>query len=329
MLATLVDAPFDDEQWLFEIKLDGYRAVAYLDSGNVRLVSRNQNDFTAGFPEVAAALAAGVKAKQAVLDGEIVALDPEGRPSFSLMQQRTGMDTGRPGRIGIARRDVPIVFYAFDLIWLEGYSLTKVDLEQRKDLLRQIVGKHERLFFSDHVIGKGNALFQLAQQKGLEGILAKRRASGYIQKRTREWLKIKITQRIECVIGGYTEPKGSREHFGSIILGLYDKKKRLIHVGQAGSGFTEQSHAAMWKKLKALETPKNPFYGRVDTLRKNHWAKPELVAEIKFIEWTHEGKLRAPVYLGLRADKKPQDCRFERARSARKEVRKAEAGEES
>ncbi|MDP9268979.1 MAG: non-homologous end-joining DNA ligase [Acidobacteriota bacterium] len=338
MLATLVDAPFDDDQWLFEIKWDGYRAIAYLDAGKngagqkkdrVRLVSRNHNDFTAGFPEVAAALAEGVKAKQAVLDGEIVALDAEGRPSFSLMQQRTGMDTGRPGRIGIARRDVPIVFYAFDLIWLEGYSLMKVDLERRKEMLRTIIGKHERLHYSDHVIGQGNALFRLAQQKSLEGILAKRRTSHYIQKRTRDWLKIKITQRIECVIGGYTDPKGSREHFGSIILGLYDEKQRLIHVGQAGSGFTEQSHAAMWKKLKALETPANPFYGRVDTLRKNHWVKPELVAEIKFIEWTHEGKLRAPVYEGLRADKKPKDCRFERAQPALKEVKKAEAGEES
>jgi len=332
MLATLVDAPFDDDQWLFEIKWDGYRAVAYLDDGDVRLISRNQNDFTAGFPEIAAALAEGVKAKQAVLDGEIVALDAEGRPSFSLMQQRTGMDTGRPGRISIARGDVPIVFYAFDLLWLEGYSLAKVELEQRKELLRRIVRTHERLHFSDHVIGKGKALYKLAQQKSLEGILAKRRASPYIQKRTREWLKIKLTQRIECVIGGYTDPKGSREHFGSIILGLYAEKKRLIHVAQAGSGFTEQSHAAMWKQLKALETATNPFTGRVDTLRKNHWVKPELVAEIKFTEWTHESetgqaKLRAPVYMGLRTDKEPTDCRFERAKSTRKEVKKAEAGE--
>ena len=281
----------------------------------------------------------GKYAKRYAERTNVVALDPDGRPSFSLMQQRTGMDTGRPGRISIARRDVPIVFYAFDLLWLEGTSLMRVDLEQRKQLLRNIVGEHERLHFSDHVVGKGNALFQLAQQKGLEGILAKRRTSSYIQKRTREWLKIKITQRIECVIGGYTDPKGSREHFGSIIVGLYDNKgskkdARLIHVGQAGSGFTEQSHAAMWKKLKALETPGNPFHGRVDTLRKNHWVKPQLVAEIKFIEWTHEGEtgrsnLRAPVYQGLRADKKPSECRFERAKSAPQEVRKAEAGEET
>src|SRR4051812_20165256 len=181
MLATLVDAPFDDDQWLFEIKWDGYRAVAFLNDGDVRLVSRNHNDFTAGFPEVAAALAEGVKAKHAVLDGEIVALDPEGRPSFSLMQQRTGMDTGY--RIGIQRRDVPIVFYAFDVIWLEGYSLMRVDLEKRKELLAQLISKHERLHYSDHVIGDGTPLYKVAQQRGLEGILAKRRTSCYIQKR--------------------------------------------------------------------------------------------------------------------------------------------------
>jgi bifunctional non-homologous end joining protein LigD len=333
MLATLVDAPFNDDQWLFEIKWDGYRAVAFLDDGECRLVSRNQNDFTAGFPEVAAAIPEAFRGKRAVLDGEIVALDSEGRPSFSLMQQRTGMDTGRPGKIGIVRRDVAIVYYVFDLLWLDGVSLMRVDLEERKRLLHSLLQKHERVHYSDHVIGQGGALYKVAQERALEGILAKRRTSCYLQKRTREWLKIKITQRIECVIGGYTDPKGSRENFGSVILGLYDGKGRLVHVAQAGSGFTEASHAAMWKKLKAIETAKNPFHGRVDTSRKNHWVKPQLVAEIKFTEWTHEGetgqvKLRAPVFMGLRADKKPQECRFERPKAARKEVEKAEAGEE-
>ncbi|HTK95893.1 MAG TPA: non-homologous end-joining DNA ligase, partial [Terriglobales bacterium] len=334
MLATLVDAPFDDAQWLFEIKWDGYRAVAFLDAGACRLVSRNHNDFTAGFPEVAAAIPEAFSAPRAVLDGEIVALDAEGRPSFSLMQQRTGMDTGRRGRIGIVRRDVPIVFYAFDLLWLDGYSLARVALEDRKRLLHRLMRKHERVHYSDHVLGQGNALFKVAQERALEGIIAKRRASCYIQKRTREWLKIKITQRIECVIGGYTDPKGSREHFGSIILGLYDDEGHLVHVAQAGSGFTEASHAAMWKQLKALETAKNPFHGRVDTQRKNHWVKPQLVAEIKFIEWTHEGesgqvKMRAPVYMGLRTDKKPKDCKFDQPKSARREAARAEAGEEA
>jgi bifunctional non-homologous end joining protein LigD len=334
MLATLVDAPFDDDQWLFEIKWDGYRAVAFLDNGACRLVSRNQNDFTAGFPEVAAAIPEAFRGKRAVLDGEIVALDAEGRPSFSLMQQRTGMDTGRPGKIGIVRRDVPIVYYVFDLLWLDGYSLLRVGLEERKELLHSLLQKHERVHYSDHVVGQGGALYKVAQERALEGILAKRRTSCYIQKRTREWLKIKITQRIECVIGGYTDPKGSRENFGSIILGLYDDKRRLVHVAQAGSGFTEASHAAMWKQLKALEAGKNPFHGRVDTQRKNHWVKPEMVAEIKFTEWTHEGetgqvKLRAPVYMGLRADKQAKQCRFDKVKPAKREAARPESREES
>jgi bifunctional non-homologous end joining protein LigD len=162
--------------------------------------------------------------------------------------------------------------------------------------------------------------------------VAKRRRSNYIQKRSREWLKMKITQRQECVIGGFTDPKGSREHFGSVILGLYDDQGRLIHVGQAGSGFTQQTHADMWRRLEKLKTSRSPFQGHVQTGRGMHWVKPELVAEIKFTEWTHETeggglKMRAPVYEGLRFDKKPRECVFVEPRSALKEARKAEAGD--
>jgi bifunctional non-homologous end joining protein LigD len=166
----------------------------------------------------------------------------------------------------------------------------------------------------------------------LEGIIAKRRRSQYIQKRTREWLKIKIVKRQECVIGGYTDPRGSREHFGSVVLGLYDDGGKLIPVGQAGSGFTFQTHEAMWKKLEKLKTDRNPFFGKVESDRRVHYVKPELVAEIKFGEWTHEGqsgaiKMRAPVFQGLRIDKKPAECKLERAAHTATEVRKAEAGE--
>src|SRR5436305_1528439 len=173
---------------------------------------------------------------------------------------------------------------------------------------------------------------EAASQQELEGIVAKRRRSCYIQKRSREWLKIKITQRQECVIGGYTDPRGSRENFGSLVLGLYDDKGRLIPVGQAGSGFTHASHAKMWEKLHKLEIKQNPFAGKVDSPRKVHFVKPELVAEIKFTEWTHdtgEGgvKMRAPVFRGLRADKAPRECKFEATRSTREEVQKAEGGD--
>ena len=330
MLATLVDEPFDDEDWLFEIKWDGYRAVAFLDGGEVRLVSRNQNDLTGQFRELAD-LAQYIKAGTAILDGEVVALDEEGRSSFSLMQQRTGIGHGGK-RVGPRRTEVPILYYAFDLLYLEGYDLMRVDLEERKRLLAGIVANSDLLRYSDHYLGQGKALFEAAKERGLEGIVAKRRRSCYLQKRTREWLKMKITQRQECVIGGYTEPKASREHFGSIVLGLYDDKGRLIHAGQAGSGFTEQIHADMWNRLKKLQSDHNPFYGPVESTRRPHWVKPELVAEIKFTEWTHETKegglkMRAPVFEGLRLDKDPRECVIERARFSAREKEKTEQGD--
>lgn len=343
MLATLVDEPFNSAEWLYEIKWDGYRSVAFIHKGGVRLVSRNQNEMTSQYPELRE-LPEHVRARQAIIDGEIVALDEEGRPSFSLMQQRTGIG-GQGRRIARADTSIPIVYYAFDLLYLDGYDLRRVDVEQRKEVLAQILvndlGSHPPLKrkgaapglvqYSEH-FDDGTGLYEAAKQRGLEGIVAKRRRSYYIEKRSREWLKMKITQRQECVIGGYTDPKGSREHFGSIILGLYDNQGRLIHVGQAGSGFTQATHEDMWQRLKKIQTDRSPFYGKVETSRKNHWVKPELVAEIKFTEWTHETaegglKMRAPVYEGLRLDKPPRECVFEKPKSVQKEVAGAEHDE--
>ncbi len=329
MLATLVDEPFDSQEWLFEIKWDGYRALAFIEGDHVRLLSRNQNDLTSEYPELAE-LPSHLRAQQAILDGEIVALDEEGRPSFSLMQQRTGFR--ERGRVGTKDRAVPILYYVFDLLYVDGYSLLRVDLENRKELLSGIVAETSVLRYSDHVLGKGSALYAAAKQRGIEGIVGKRRASCYITKRSREWLKMKITQTQECVIGGYTDPRGSREHFGSIVLGLYDPKGRLIHVGQAGSGFNERTHQEMWLRLKKLDTGKNPFATKVESSRRVHFVRPEMVAQIKFTEWTHEGqsgaiKMRAPVFQGLRTDKQPRECVFAFARSAREEAAKAESGE--
>jgi bifunctional non-homologous end joining protein LigD len=311
MLATSVDEPFDGKDWLFEIKWDGYRAVAFLENGKCRLVSRNQNDLTARYPELKD-LPQFVKARTAVLDGEVVALDEQGRASFSLMQQRTGFRPG--GRKALPKADVPVFYYAFDLLYLDGYDLRRVTLERRKRLLASLLVAGDSLRYSDHYEEHGKALFEIARQKGLEGILAKKRDCPYEERRSRDWLKIKIRHRLECVIGGYTEPEGSRAHFGSVVLGLYDKKGRLIHVGQAGSGFNQQSLAEIWKMLQKLETRTNPFYGEVEALRKVSWVKPQLVAEIEFAEWTHGAsgssapKLRAPVFLGLRDDKDPKEC---------------------
>jgi len=314
MLATSIDEPFDGSDWLFEIKWDGYRAIAFIENNKVRLVSRNQNELTARYPELTD-LPHYVKAKTAILDGEVVALDEQGRPSFSLMQQRTGFRPG--GRRAASNADVPVLYYAFDLLYLNGYDWRRVPLENRKKELASVLIAGDSLRYSDHYEKEGKALFEIAREKGLEGILAKKRDSIYQERRSAEWLKIKIRHRLECVIGGYTQPEGSRAHFGSIVLGLYDKQARLIHVGQAGSGFNQKSLTEISKLLKERETKHKPFYGEVEALRRVTWVKPELVAEIEYTEWTdgtNSGsgrKLRAPVFIGLRDDKDPKECVLE------------------
>jgi bifunctional non-homologous end joining protein LigD len=317
MLATSVTKAFDNPDWLFEIKWDGYRAVAFIEEGQVRLVSRNQNDLTKQFPDLAL-LPKFVKAERAILDGEIVALDAEGRPSFSLMQQRTGFQPGK-SRLS-ARQGVPVVYYVFDLLYLDGFDLRRVPLEQRKQLLQERITGGEAIHFSDHYAEKGLALFEAARQRGLEGIVAKKRGSFYVEERSSNWLKIKITWRQECVVAGYTDPEGSREYFGALVLGLYDKKKRLIHIGQVGTGFDQNSLQQIFTRLQSLQTKQNSFHGEIGGLRKVHFVRPELVAEIKFSEWTHETaeggmKLRAPVFIGLRDDKSAGECWLDQATS--------------
>jgi len=311
MLATSTEQPFDDPEWLFEIKWDGYRAIVFIENGSTRLVSRNHNDLTHQFSELAE-MGKELGLKNAILDGEIVALDEQGRPSFSLMQQRTGVRAyGR--RVG-SNREIPTQYYLFDLIYLDGYDLRRVDLALRKQLLTTLKIPSDSLVrISEHVAGQGLALFETARGHGLEGIVAKRANSCYEERRSREWLKIKIRHQLECVIGGYTDPDGSRQYFGSIVLGLYDPQGRLMHVGQAGSGFNQVTLKAVWQRLKELQTDKSPFAGKVESLSRPHWVEPKLVAQIEFSEWTHstdEGgpKLRAPVFLGLREDKDPREC---------------------
>jgi bifunctional non-homologous end joining protein LigD len=315
MLASSAAKAFDDPDWLFEIKWDGYRAVSFIENGSLRLVSRSQNDLTAQFSELSI-VPQFVKAQRAILDGEIVALDGEGRPSFSLMQQRTGFKSGK--RRLQRHEGVPVIYYAFDLLYLDGFDLRRVGLEQRKQLLQDTIKDGHIIRFSDHYAEKGLDLFEAAKQRGLEGILAKKRSSAYEEKRTRDWLKIKITQRQECVIGGYTAPEGNREYFGALVLGLYDEKKRLIHVGQVGTGFDQKTLKEIFARLQPLKMHQNPFYGEIGGLRKVQFVRPELVAEIKFSEWTHETsegglKLRAPVFMGLRVDKSAAECRLEEA----------------
>jgi len=277
MLATPIDKAFSDPAWLYEIKWDGYRALGFLQNGRIRFVSRNQNDLTPQYPELAS-LGSEIRAQSALLDGEICALDEQGRASFSLMQSRTGLATasatapGRRIRHGQPNPAIPIAYYVFDLVYLDGFDLRHVGLAQRKELLRRIVtaspgrrmdssSQAAPLRYSDHFTD-GLALYEAARQHGLEGIVAKRRDSEYVEKRSRDWLKMKLTRQQECVIGGYTDPRGSREHFGSIVLGLYDHRGHLLHVGQAGSGFTEASHEEMWRRLRASTASTHPFTAR-------------------------------------------------------------------
>jgi bifunctional non-homologous end joining protein LigD len=311
MLATPIDEHFEDPDWLFEIKWDGYRALSFIEQGRLRLLSRNQNDFTTQFPEFEE-LPRAVKADSAILDGEIVALDEQGRASFSLMQQRTGFR--ERGRRTAGRSDVPVTYYVFDLIYLDGYDLRRVGLETRKQVLERILSTTEIVRYSEHFRERGIALFRAAEQQGLEGILGKRRRSFYEERRSREWLKIKVTETIECVIGGYTDPEGSRVNFGSLVLGLYNQKKQLIHVGNVGSGFDHRSLDEVQAVLHPFASDHNPFEGPVEA-RNVHWVKPERVVEVKFTEWTHETreggvKLRAPVFLRLRPDKSAKQCTF-------------------
>jgi bifunctional non-homologous end joining protein LigD len=310
MLAISIERPFNNPEWFFEIKWDGYRAVSFIENGKLRMMSRNHNELTGRYPELRV-LPDFVKAKNAILDGEVVALDDQGHASFSLMQQRTGIR--QHGRTKAANPDIQIVYYLFDIIYLDGYDLHRVSLIERKRLLEQVITTSDLIRYSDH-FDNGVTLFEAAKQQAIEGIVAKRRTSCYEERRSSEWQKIKVTQTVDCVIGGYTDPEGSRKHFGSIVLGLYDKKGQLIHVGQAGTGFNHAMLKHVYEVLKEKETSHNPFTGSVDA-KKVHWIKPELVAEIKFTEWTHETneggvKLRAPVFLGLREDKYPKECVF-------------------
>ena len=294
-LANPVSTPPEREDWLFEIKWDGIRAVAFLDAGRLRLQSRTLRDLTRCYPDLAG-IPGQVRARTAVLDGEIVTLDSEGRPSFELLQQR--MNVVPDQRM---LRDYPVYYHAFDLLFLDGHDLRRVPLEQRKQALRAVLpaAPESRLRYSDHVIGHGADLARLAEERGLEGIVGKRRDSVYAGQRSPDWLKIKTTQQAECIVGGYTEPRGGRQHFGSLILGQ-ERDGELRHVANAGSGFTEALQKAVWEKLKALETDDKPFAGQVDIPHgRPHWVRPVMKARVKFVEWTRDGKMRAPVFAGL------------------------------
>ncbi|MBI2157472.1 MAG: DNA ligase D, partial [Candidatus Rokubacteria bacterium] len=307
MLATLVERPFSDSGWLFEIKYDGVRVLAARAGRTVALTSRGGQPVTARYPEVARALGA-LPLERFLLDGEIVALDDAGRSSFQRLQAR--MNLTRAADIERAAAAVPAAGVFFDALALDGRDLRGVPLEARKECLRLVLPPRGVVSYSDHVLERGEAFFEAAGERGLEGVVAKKRASRYTAGRSREWLKVKCQKRQEFVIGGFTVPRGSRAHFGALHLGLYEGD-RLVYVGKVGTGFDDATLARVHERLRPLARTTSPFDAGTPAGRGHHWVEPRLVGEVRFSEWTRDGGIRHPAFLGLRDDKRPRDCRRE------------------
>ncbi|MGD0765882.1 MAG: DNA ligase D, partial [Dehalococcoidia bacterium] len=309
MLATLTDAPFSHSDWLFEPKLDGVRAIALVKDRRVRLLSRRGNDVSKGYPSLADELSHQPEAEM-VLDGEIVALDQEGRPSFERLQQRLNL-TGEP-EIHRAEAQVPVIYYVFDLLYLRGYDLRGATLEQRKAQLRHVLLPSGRIRLVEHFESEGEAAFHAAVENGLEGVIAKRRDSTYRSgERTHLWLKVKVTTSDDFVVGGYSRGSGARSRtFGALLLGQYDENGRLRYAGHVGTGFDEETLAHLREQMDALQTDDCPFVDDIPDGPEASWVRPELVAEVKFAQRTNEGRLRSPVFLALRQDKVPREARI-------------------
>jgi len=308
MKAKLMEKPPTTGDWIYELKFDGIRLIASKDEQKVSLFSRNQNDLSARFPEIVDAVE-NLSADECVVDGEVVALDEEGRSSFQLLQARE-----------MEERKSPVYFYAFDLLQLDGKGLVLLPLEARKNLLEKLCAGigDPWIRYSGAIGGDANQLLKEVQRRGLEGIIGKLRNSVYEPgRRSGAWIKLKCVNEQEFVIGGYTPPQGARKHFGAILVGYY-KDRDLVFAGKAGTGFTTKSLTALHKKFRGEERADCQFIDlpskqngqwvlgiTPSMMKKIHWINPRFVAEIKFAEWTRDGKLRAPVFMGLREDKKP------------------------
>jgi bifunctional non-homologous end joining protein LigD len=289
MLATLIDKPFDDKAWVFETKWDGFRMIAEIKRGKVTLYSRNGTVVTERYAVIADALRS-IK-HDAVFDGELVALDRKGVSRFQLLQNAL-------------RTKVNLRYYLFDVLFLNGRDMRSLPLLKRKAALEKIIPSHKVLAYSHHRFEYGSKYFAEARKKKEEGIMAKRAASRYVSgKRTREWLKIKTGARQEVVIVGFTAPRRSRKYFGSLVLAVREGR-RWRYVGHTGTGFDAAMLKDIHGRLMKLRTVHKPFDEKIKYESQTTWAKPRLVGEVKFTEWTNEGKMRHPVFIGLREDKK-------------------------
>ncbi len=302
MMAFSSDTLPEGAEWIYEVKWDGVRSLCFVEKGNVRLISRNGTAMQQTYPELAA-LPESLAALSAIVDGEIVVLDEQGRPSFSLLQPR--MMAGAKSASTLAR-SAPITLFAFDLIYYNGYDLRDVPLTERKRVLAEILKPRTLVRFSENFVGNGKELLAAARQTGLEGIVAKRALSRYESRRSKDWMKIKIFSQQEFVICGWI--KGEREPFGSIVVGHYDGD-RLLWAGNVGSGFDQALLDLVHQRLKPLVTQQSPFPDAHKELRDLvTWVRPEVVCTVRFSSWTHEDRLRAPVFVGLRPDISPKEC---------------------
>ena len=293
MLAILGNEAFDDDKWLFEIKWDGYRAIAEIENGNVNLYSRNNITFKDKFKPIAESLA--FIDYNVIFDGEIVSVDSNGISKFQLLQnfQKTGKGN--------------LLYYIFDIIYLEGYDLKGLPLIKRKEILKNILPHLPDIKYSDHILTEGKLFYKIAEERKLEGILAKNKNSKYqLNKRSNDWIKLKIRKEQEAIICGFTKPKGSRKNLGALILGAYQGND-LIYIGHSGGGFTEKELDSLRRKFEPLIRKSCPFRKIPKTNNPATWIEPKLVCEISFSEWTEEGLMRQPVYLGIRDDIKAEE----------------------
>jgi bifunctional non-homologous end joining protein LigD len=300
MLATLTKKPFDRDDWLYEIKWDGYRAIGYINKGKVDLLSRGQLSYNEKFSPIHEALSSWNT--KAIVDGEIVALNEKGAPDFQLLQSYVKQG-----------KEAPLAYYVFDLLWYEGKDLRELPLVERKELLEHVFPSDKpSIAYSGHVFSQGTAFFKAAVEQGLEGIMAKATDSIYATgRRSDRWLKIKNNKQTEAIICGYTEGRSSRKNFGAVILGKYEGKE-LIYIGHTGGGFNDKSLKELFTKFQPLITAKCPFKKKPKTNMPATWLEPVLVCEIKYTEVTDEGSLRHPIFIGLREDKKASDEKGEK-----------------
>ena len=323
MLAITADEPFDSPEFAFEAKWDGVRTLAFVDGGVVRLQTRNLLDCTAQYPEAHQIAEALTGAYQAIVDGEIVALDEKGAPSFQLLQPR--MHQRNESELRRLRKSTPVIYEVFDVLWADGADLTKRPLRERQQILDDALTPMGNIRRSEQFIGTGTALFNAVKEQGLEGIIAKRLDSPYATTRSAAWVKIKAFRTVELVVGGWTEGQGGRSNtLGALLLGFY-RDGQLVPVGHVGSGFDERTLKELLAMLREREVARSPFATEVRANTTPHWCEPELVCEVEYVEFTREGTLRHPVYRGLRSDVDPKECTGEERRESTKSALRAAA----